>query len=126
MEFKKTESRLIDGGLIAISIIILPVWVAIGLSDPASWISLMALGVSLPLLVTDLFLSNMPNIRYSSRKALYLARIIRWAGWIGAFFGIVAAISHLSRPVAFVFGIISVLCFFTYTHIWDDTKHSLE
>ena len=57
-EFKKFRFNLlrtIDVSLIAISIIILPVWIATSTPDIPSKISLYALVVSIPMLVYDLF-----------------------------------------------------------------------
>src|SRR6266487_54902 len=58
MMFDKNEQRLMDAGLIAVSLVILQVWVSSGIHDTASLISLIAFSVSLPMIALDLMFNH--------------------------------------------------------------------
>lgn len=125
-KFMKVEIRLIDGGLIAISLLILQAWIATGTTDIASKISLYALVVSLPMIVADLVLCQMPTIQFGSKIERFLALHIRELSWRGVFVGVVFSIGHASGIAGLVFILMSVFCYVIYNRIWFYTKKSLE
>src|SRR6266566_9932286 len=102
--YTKTQDNVVDGSLIAISVIILAVWFTTGTPDISSEISFYALVVSLPLLVTDLFHRQMPHIQF--RYRIYHYFVDNWIMYLGtrcAFIGILFAIGHISGVAAFLF-----------------------
>jgi hypothetical protein len=125
-KFMKIEVRLIDGGLIAISLLILQVWIATGTPDISSKISLYALVVSSPMIVADLVLCQMPDIQFGSKVERFLAVHIRELSWRGIFFGVVFSILHASLMAGSLFLLMSVFCYIIYNRIWFSTKKSLE
>jgi hypothetical protein len=125
-KFMKIEVRLFDGGLIAIGLLILQVWISTGTPDIYSKISLYALVVSLPMIVADLVLCQMPHIQFGSKLERFIALAIRDLSWRGAFFGVVFAVIHASWVAGLLFIFMSSFCYVIYNRIWFSTKKSLE
>jgi hypothetical protein len=125
-KFMKVEVRLFDGGLIAISLLVLQVWIATGAPDVPSKISLCFLVVSLPMIVADLLLCHMPDIQFGSKVERFLAGHIRDLSWRGVFAGVVFSIAHASWAACSLFMLMSVICYIIYNRIWFYTKKSLE
>jgi hypothetical protein len=99
-EFNMNESdldytKLLVGGLIAFSLIIVQAFIATGLTDPASYISVFAFAIALPLMVLHVFF-------YGTLKLLTTARapgsvgVLYAGGLILDVFGIAAAFWHIS------------------------------
>ena len=59
-QLTKDETGLRDAGLIAISLVVLQVWISSGVHDVASLISLLAFSIALPMLAFDLMLIKRP------------------------------------------------------------------
>jgi hypothetical protein len=73
---------VIDGSPIAISVIILTAWFTTGTPDDSSKISFYALVISLPMLVTDLTLIQMPHIQFQQIEALAEEKSLKVSRWI--------------------------------------------
>src|SRR2546429_4661074 len=102
--YTKTQDNVVDGSLIAISVIILAVWFTTGTPDISSEISFYALVVSLPLLATDLLLRQMPHIQYRNKAYRYLTNYFsEYLSTRIAFIGIIFAIGHVSGTAAILF-----------------------
>jgi hypothetical protein len=71
--FFRDELRLRDAGLIAISLIILQVWISSGTRDVPSLISLSAFAVSIPMLSFDLLLLKAPYLVFSGKSMTIIA-----------------------------------------------------
>ncbi len=133
MSFHDNERRLRDAGLIAISIVILQVWISSGVHDVASLISLIAFSVSLPMLVFDLlnthnslfftkidrYLDDANSSNYEppfkpiKTKRLYvISNVNMVTGMIGAVIGISTAIWHASWIAGLSFLIIGIISSF--------------
>lgn len=115
LKYQAVERKLIDSGLIAISLIILQDWIATGTPDPASFISLIAFATSIPMLASDLLILLMPKIYFG--KLYFQAN--HSIGMIIAFAGILAAIFHASLAGGIVFLISSVLGYSGYALIYN-------
>lgn len=116
------EGRLYTAGFIAINIIILPVWIAIGTPDLAAGISLFAISISLPMLAVDLLFRQMTSHTYGNKYYLIVESTIRFTGWRFTIFGLVAAIWHISWISALTFAFVGVLCYSAYFSAWRDTR----
>jgi hypothetical protein len=125
-KFMKTEVRLFDGGLIAISLLILQVWISNGTPDISSKISLYAIVVSLPMIAADLLYCQMPHIQFGSKIEHFIAVNIRDLSWRGVFFGVVFAILHASFIAGLLFIFMSVICYVIYNRASFYTMKSLE
>lgn len=119
--------RLLRAGLIAISLIILQVWISVGIHDPASLVSLITFAVSLPILVFDLLLTHMLPARRFHKEVFKSLNIVKSIiGLIFACIGIAAAMWHASWIAGVTFLFISLFCFIAYISIWADIAHSVE
>lgn len=128
-EFKKFRFNLlrtIDVSLIAISIIILPVWIATSTPDIPSKISLYALVVSIPMLVYDLLFMQMPSIWFDSKKIRFLTKANRYVGVLFACVGIVAAIWHASWIAGLLFLVCGLYCSEIYALVFGGTHEFLQ
>jgi hypothetical protein len=96
--------------LIAITIVILPIWIATGTPDFASQVSFFALAVALPMLVLEFVLCQLPEQLFISKvnKALRVGNQI--VGTDAALIGVVAAIWHGSQIAAKAFIISYIIC----------------
>ncbi len=112
------EGKVYTAGFIAINIIILPVWIAIGTPDLAAIISLLAISVSLPMLAVDLLFTQMQPHTYSNKYYLTVERTIKFTGWRFTIFGLVAAIWHISWIVALTFAFVGLICYSAYFSAW--------
>src|SRR5258707_12976429 len=110
LKYQVVERKLIDSGLIAISLIILQDWIATGTPDLASKTSLIALSAAIPMLASDLLILKMPKIYFG--KLYFQANHL--IGIILAFASIGAAIFLASLPAGLFFLIISVLGYHVY------------
>jgi hypothetical protein len=125
--YTKTQDNVVDGSLIAISVIILAVWFTTGTPDISSEISFYALVVSLPLLATDLLLRQMPHIQYRNKAYRYLSNLFsEYLSTRIAFIGIIFAIGHVSGIAAILLMFISIICYFIFVDTLSNTKKSLE
>jgi len=128
LKYQIVERKLIDSGLIAISLIILQDWIGMGTPDPASLISLIAFAVAIPMLASDLLILQMPKTYFG--KLYFQANHL--IGIILAFAGIGAAIFHASLAAGIVFLISSVLSYIGYALIYNknftekDTQKTAE
>lgn len=114
LKHQTVERKLIDSGLIAISLIIMQDWIATDTPDRASLISLIAFAVAVPMLASDLLILQMPKIYYG--KLYFIANHL--IGIILAFAGIGAAIFHVSLAAAIVFLISCGLSYAGYALIY--------
>jgi hypothetical protein len=115
LNYQIIERKLIDSGLIAISLIILQDWIATGTPDPASIISLIAFAGAIPMLACDLLILQMPKTYFG--KLYFQANHL--IGIILAFAGIGAAIFHTSLAAGIIFLISSVLSYAGYALIYN-------
>ena len=99
LKHQTIERKLIDSGLIAISLIIMQDWIATGTPGLASLISLIAFAVAIPMLASDLLILQMPKTYYG--KLYFIANHL--IGMILAFAGVGAAIFHVSLIAGIVF-----------------------
>ena len=125
-QYTITQDNVVDGSLIAISVILLTVWFTTGTPDDSSKISFYALVVSLPMLVTDLLLTQMPHIQFSNRVYRFIASRNTNFATRSAFVGIIFAIGHVSGTAAILFMIISFICYIVFFSTLKKTKKSLE
>lgn len=128
-EFNKytaTVDKAVYGGLIAISVIILTVWFTTGTPDVFSEVSFYLLVVSLPFLVTDFFLCQMPHLQFSNK--VYGFFINHTAPLTGrtAIFGVGFAIMHISAIAGILFLLICYLCFILFMNTLHKTEKSLK
>ena len=124
-KFTRVEDRLIFAGLTAISLIILQDWIATGAPDLSSQVSLIALSVSIPILVFNLLLLQVPGF-HSNELAVIISRFIGVLGVPGAGIGITAAIYHVSPIAGGIFFLSGNFCFFIYYAAKDEIKKSLQ
>jgi hypothetical protein len=112
--------------LIAITIVILPIWIATGTPDYASQISFFLLAIALPMLVLEFILCQLPEIFFRSKfnKGLHLINSV--IGTDAALVGVTAAIWHISQTVAKGFIISSVICAFIIVRIGRSFWLSLQ
>jgi hypothetical protein len=128
-EFKKFEitvGQLVDAGLIAISLIILQDWISLGIPDPSSFVSLVAIAVAIPMLVLDLLIRQIPNRHAANKLHRFFIRMISILGVIGAGIGVTAAIWHASSIAGVIFLCISIFCFFVYVFSFTATETALK
>jgi hypothetical protein len=128
-EFKKFEitvGQLVDAGLIAISLIILQDWISLGIPDPSSFVSLIAIAVAIPMLVFDLLIRRIPNRHAANKLHFFYIRMISILGAIVAGIGIAAAMWHISWIVGVIFLCISIFCFFVYVSSFTATETALK
>jgi hypothetical protein len=115
LKHQTVERKLIDSGLIAISLIIMQDWIATGIPDRASLISLITFAVAIPMLASDLLILQMPKTYYG--KLYFIANHLM--GMILAFVGVGAAIFHVSLAAGIVFLISCVLSYSGYALIYN-------
>jgi hypothetical protein len=115
LKHQTVERKLIDSGLIAISLIIMQDWIATGTPDRASFISLISFAVAIPMLASDLLILQMPKTNYG--KLYFIANHL--LGMILAFAGVGAAIFHVSLAAGIVFLISCVLSYAGYALIYN-------
>ena len=147
MMFDKNEQRLMDAGLIAVSLVILQVWVSSGIHDTASLISLIAFSVSLPMIALDLmfnhtslifskidwYLDDSSSKEYEppfkpvkTKKVDRLLSLNQMIGMLAAVIGIILAIWHASWIAGLIFLIISIASFIIYTEISPSREELLR
>ena len=83
-KFEFTVGQLIDAGLIAISLIILQDWISLGTPDPPSFVSLIAIAVSTPMLAFDLLIRQIPELHAPNKITIFFIRMNSILGVIGA------------------------------------------
>ncbi|MGZ3643653.1 MAG: hypothetical protein ACXWOL_14230 [Ktedonobacteraceae bacterium] len=96
--------------LIAITIVILPIWIATGTPDFASQVSFFALAVALPMLVLEFVLCQLPEQFFRSKVNKALRVVNQIVGTDAALIGVVAALWHGSQLAAIAFSISYVFC----------------
>jgi hypothetical protein len=124
--FFRDEPRLRDAGLIAISLIILQVWISSGTHDVPSLISLIAFAVSIPMLSFDLLLRKAPYLVISGKTMTIIADMNKFIGIIGAIIGIVAALWHVTWVAGLIFLIIGIISCSIYFIVSSDSKDLLK
>jgi hypothetical protein len=115
LKHQTVERKLIDSGLIAISLIIMQDWIATGTLGLACLISLIAFAIAIPMLASDLLILQMPKTYYG--KLYFIANHL--LGMILACVGVGAAIFHVSLAAGIVFLISSVLSYAGYALIYN-------
>ncbi len=128
-EFKKYEitvGQLVDAGLIAISLIILQDWISLGISDPSSFVSLVAIAVAIPMLVIDLLIRQIPNVHAANKFHHFFIRMIGILGVVSAVIGVTAAMWHASSIAGVIFLCIGIFCFFVYVFAFTATENVLK
>lgn len=122
-EFNVIEDRLVCGGLVGISPIILQSFLSLEKLDIPQFISLLAFSIALPLLPVCLLTVSMRNI---DRGDNYPGDIKDWNwkavlyfimfdfGLATTFIGVAAAVWHLSWIAAVVFSTMGVICYIVY------------
>ena len=124
--FSFIQIRTTVTGLIAINIIILPVWIATGTPDIFSKISFYAQVISLAALAFELLYAQMKEIYIDSNKTQFLAKTNRRIGIIFACVGLTAAIWHASWITGVIFLVFGFYCWQVYMHVFADTNKYLE
>jgi len=128
-EFKKfqiTVGQLVNAGLIAISLIILQDWISLGIPDPSSFVSLIAIAIAIPMLVFDLLIRQIPNRHATNKLHFFFIRMISILGAIVAGIGITAAMWHISWIIGIIFLCISIFCFIVYVSSFTATETALK
>ena len=128
-EFKKFENtvgQLVDVGLLATSLIILQDWISVGLHDPASFVSLIAIAVSTPMLVFDLLMQHMPERHAPNQITRFFGEASSWIGMIIASIGVASAIWHISWIAGIIFSFIGIFCYIVYGFSYTATETALK
>ncbi len=112
--------------LIAITIVILPIWIATGTPDFASQASFFLLAIALPMLVLEFILCNFPEVFYRSKVDKALRVVVQIVGTDAALIGVTAAMWHVSQTIAKAFIISSVICFLILVYITIRNSISLQ
>ena len=113
-KYEVTRIRLMVGGLIAISLIIVQDFISSGVFtssktlDIFSFISVISFAVALPLLTAHILITSEDASRHYALDEPLGLRIAYWLGVIGALTGIVAAFLHISLIAGLVI-LISIL-----------------
>jgi hypothetical protein len=147
LSFSKHQDRFRDAGLIAISLVILQVWISSGVHDIPSSISLIAFAVSIPMLTfdllfakTDLLLTKIDMLatelsssdddslfsHFKSTTMIFFFNMNRIIGTIGSVIGIVAAIWHVLWIAGLLFLVIGIISFSLHVAITPDDEDLLE
>lgn len=146
LSFEKNESRLIDAGLIAISIVILQDWISSGVHDVPSLISLVALSASIPMLTFDLlfaqtrlliikiymYFADISSASYDhlfdafkSKTKITIFKLNKKVGMLLAVAGTAAAIWHVFWIAGLLFLIIGIISYSMYLAISPKTENLL-
>jgi Ca2+/Na+ antiporter len=128
-EFKKFGDLvgiLVNAGLITINLIILQVWISSGPPDPSSFISLIAIAVSTPMLSFDLLTRQIPDLRVPNKMTIFLLRMNAILSVIIAAIGVVAAMWHVSWIAGIIIMLIGFYCYLLYNFVWNYTEKSLK
>jgi len=141
--FYENNQRFADAGLIAISIVILTIWISSQVHDVTSLLSLIALSVALPTLTFDLLLIqnslflnkidtylddlNKPDYEppfnpIKSYKVYVIVNINKVTGMTCAVIGIVTAIWHASWIAGLSFLIIGTISMIIHTKLTPTEK----
>ena len=106
-EREKQQAQLLYPGMIALALIVLQAFISAGLSDVASFISVLVFALVLPILGVCLFVLNDPKLD-SNKVSDFFKKLVFWALPIGCLFifvGLVAAFWHLS----WIMGVVSLI-----------------
>ncbi|HEY6287737.1 MAG TPA: hypothetical protein VIX20_18875 [Ktedonobacteraceae bacterium] len=135
-EFRKftlLEGRLALTGLIAISVIMLPVLVSTGTPDLFSKISLITLAISIPLLVFTFLFAQIPGNLSEAllpRRVYFIVFVIYVVfgslGMTGATVGINLAIYHTYPLAGILFFVSAIVCILTYFFVQFIVWHLQE
>lgn len=123
------DDRFVIGGLIAFSLIIVQAFIATGLTDPASYISVFSFAIAIPILALYAWLYR--GVVSSTSLALPLSTIITLlVGALADIIGIAAALWHISTFACYFFllsGCIATLILGVHTNkVKEAQKNSLS
>jgi hypothetical protein len=108
------NQRLIVGGLAAFSLIIVQAFIATGLTDPASYISVFAFAVALPLMVLHVYYYGTLKLLTTTMAPAYVM-VLFLGSLILDTCGIDAAIWHISWIAGLLFIISGLVGFFAFS-----------
>jgi hypothetical protein len=127
------EGRLAFTGLIALSFIIIQIWIATGTPDIPSKISLITLSISAPMLILTFMYGQIPRFlskRYAHRgiyRFIYFSYFFFGSQSLAiALVGITFAIYHASKVAGWIFLLSSIFCTFFYLCIKVVVANSIE
>ena len=105
---EKQQVQLLYPGMITfVAIIVLQAFISAGLSDTASFISVLAIALVLPIMGVCIFVSRDPKLDHN-KISPFFKRLVNWTLPIGCLFifiGLAAAFWHLS----WITGVVSLI-----------------
>lgn len=122
-EPKLRYHRLIVGGLVAFSLIIVQAFISAKIADAAEWISIVSFAIAIPLLVMFIFIYGIGNIPIETTP---FAGALYFGGLFIDICGLDAAFWHVSWIAGLLFIVSGLLAFAVYigNEIEHEEKHA--
>jgi len=127
VDVERRQAKLLYSGMITLATIVLQAFISAGLPDVASFISVLAFALVLPIMGACIFVLNDPKLD-RNKVSHFFATLMTWTPPIGCLFifiGLVAALWHLSwimGVVSLISGLVAAVIL-TYTL---DSHHQIQ